>query len=213
MADLDGTLTGLAGTTLISNRDMMRTIADTVHTPGAFAYISPFKFGRLVVNTTPTTPAVPDPDIYITRKLFDANDNGLIDAGEGDVTYQHVYTFDPYKQIPVIVDSGLNRPVPEYWLSWPTVPTTQVPIDVTMDDLAVGDTVYLRFEGIANKTNLGFEEITDPDNPVTLVPKSFGRLLADNVTGVSVDTGANLVWIKFVNTSLKNVVQIDWDNP
>ncbi len=196
MRDLDGSLWGVAGSTIIGNHPLMFINDLSVDltpsgAPSNFAKLSKYRFGHLRIRHPQYNPGSL-PDVTIRR---DANALSSIPA---TVDFLNPFQTDKHKQFPVIVEDDYS-----YTVTWPVPHVLFNELEVVMDDVQPSDAVYIRLENTAYPALV----VSSPDGNVHQ-SQNLGELYLQ--TGVSYLIDGRDLWIKYVGVDKKFTVNLIW---
>lgn len=212
LVDEDGTLSGNAGWTVISNHEMMTSLVDAAPANWSNAFASPLSFGHLRFYhpglDSPCPPYVHPmlcnlPDLVLERHL----------SSHPVKTFLNCYKTDRHKQFPMVVNPAGWGTIAYYEATWPGgLPSTQE-VHVQVDDLqdfADQTSAVVFMNGIGN--HAATLQVKYPDNTPVQQFGSLQLLEQGQVTGYYVDQGAGTLWLRVVKTSgLKlEEVRITW---
>jgi cell surface hyaluronidase len=196
LLDKDGTLTGLANASVITNNPFMRTPLDFQPANWSNTIRSPYKFAYTTLQAAASYG--PYPDMTVTRER----------VGEPSVSMYYSHLFDIQVELPLIVNTDY---VYTYQLHTPTGTFLQYGIG----DVAAGDFVRLRFKDVGKLPGLGFR-LTNPGS-TTITPSaaiSKSALDSATVTSTFTDTSTGDVWVKLFNQATvahtRTILQIIW---
>ena len=127
--DEDGSLTGVAGSSIIGNHPMMRSNGDFAPAGWVNAFVSQKKFGHTTLFTGMTNTA--KPDLSWTRS----------GGGEATVNFNDPYKIDPHHQMGMILNRGII-----YDARYSASPSTRR-ITLALNDTVQGDNVIIRVAG------------------------------------------------------------------
>lgn len=210
IVDVDGSVTGTPGTSIIGNHPMMRrTLAtgaqftmlvpeDVLWSPGQNTWLSPFRFGQLRVrhNNQAGNPLL-GPTLEQTRDahpLWATN------------TFVNCSTSGLAKQFPIVLNRGF-----EYGTKWVADPPSNTDtIVVRLDDLKNGDDGTVRLEWTVSNQNVQivgealYGGLTPPTTISLTSYASLAALQSGTTTGYFFEDSTTL-WLRFVSTGERGI--------
>ncbi|NJM37048.1 MAG: hypothetical protein HC845_03765 [Akkermansiaceae bacterium] len=180
LRDVDGSVAGLANSSIIANNPFMRTSSDFQPANWVNTYRSPYKFAY----TTLTAPSAYDPiitDMTVTRE----RDN------QPPVSMYYSHLFDVQVELPLIVNDSYY-----YTYKFHTIPQGNRFI-LGIGDVAVNDFIKTRFRDVGNYPGIRVEH--DVNN--ALLSQASSKAALDNATVSTYyrDTSNGDLWVKFFN--------------
>ncbi len=190
LRDIDGSLWGVPGSTLIGNHPLMldptADITPAGLPPQNEALLTTHRYGHLQI-THDGLGVGSIPDIWVKRQSVAPDPGSLI-------SFQLCFQAIRAKQFPVIVDSHSF-----YTVTWPT-PTGFNGIEVRLDDVELGDSVRLQLAGLAA---LGAMNVTNATEVFSLV-----GLWSTTTTSYMIF--GNDIFIHFTNVSGQQTLHVTW---
>jgi hypothetical protein len=205
VANPDGSVSGLADYTLITNHPMMH-LGTAPSGPdlaaGLYAYWSPYKWGylRILHFTASGAQLLPheQPDMLFTRW-----DHG----GWLGASFLSNFQVDAHRQMPLIVRRAADVNAAECWYTADWTPAANVKtLRIVMDDLAAGDVTRLH---LLNGNGWSGEQVTVA-GAGTLTPVDNPGLLDGLPATAYSRTHAQSLWLRMVNTGQTHTVIITW---
>jgi len=201
--DLDGTMTGVFDSTLITNHPFMHiggpNSPDLPVANGEYAWISPFRWGHLVMAHFTASGnqllKLDQPAIEFTRLPF---------AGYPSASFDYTFKVDGYRQIPIIADPAGAAPVFSIVQARWTPPSFARSTRLRLDDLQVGDAVNLKLT-----RDDGWGTPTVESGGVTLTAQSSPLALPGLPTTGYALIGNDL-WLRIVHVGGNTDVDISW---
>ena len=133
LLDEDGSLTGTAGHSVVSNHPMMLVGDEAQPVNWVNAFSSPHRFD-LVILQFPALPNDSIPNVTCTR----------IKTGSPTESVYYIHGYKEHIQLPFIINEGFL-----YSYQFESLPATQQ-IKVVLDDADAGDAAWIRFVGLGN---------------------------------------------------------------
>jgi hypothetical protein len=211
--DVDGTLSGHAGYTLVTDVPMMHLTDSVQNTPDiaitnpswSQAWMSPYLWGHLLVSEYQANGAQLDNLQQHTMVFTRDAHNGYLAA-----TFTADFHIDPYRQMPVLSRPAAQSSANECWytLSWsPTQANTPVSkkMKLTMEDLSAGDVMDIH---LVNQDGWSGEQVSIVQGSV-LTPVNVHQLPSQSSTAYA-RTGTQDLWLRMVNPGNTHQVQITW---
>jgi hypothetical protein len=156
--DLDGSVWGTPGSTIIGNHPLQYIPGADItppNAPSAFGKLSPFRFGHLRILHPGFNP-LQLPTVYMKREP-----NGAL-GFPGTVAFEYCFKTDIHKQWPVIVQNDFV-----YTVNW-NLPLPMDEIIVTLDDVEIQDTAIVILKDIGGQANLTVTGATQVTNVLAL---------------------------------------------
>ncbi len=190
LRDLDGSIWGVPGSTLIGNHPLMVDPSADITPAGvpstSNALLTTHRYGHLRVSHDGL-------DVGNLPTVWFRRSAEGTDPGSG-IAYLNCFQTPREKQFPVIVDANSF-----YVLSWVS-PTGFNGVEITFDDVELGDAMRLKMTGLAN---LGTLTISNAVQETSLI-----NLWAATTTSYMI-IGSDL-FVKFANVSGKKIVHVTW---
>jgi hypothetical protein len=204
VANLDGTVSGLSGYTLVTNHPMMH-LGTAPNGPdlvaGTNAFWSPYQWGYLRIlhyrsNGAQLLPTE-QPDMTFTRW----DHQGWLGA-----SFLSNFQVDAHRQMPLIVRRAAGQPTDECWytVAW-APPTIAKSMRIVMDDMASGDVTRLH---LLNQNGWSGEQVLV--NGSVLAPVDNPQDLDGLGATAYARTHGQSLWLRMVNTGKTHVVVITW---
>lgn len=196
LLDVDGTLTGLANASVITNNPFVRTPLDFQPANWSNTFRSPYKYAYTTLQSSATYG--PYPDMTVTRER----------SGEASVSMYYSHLYDVQVELPLIVNNTYNYTYQLHTL-------TGKLIQFGIGDVAAGDFVRLRFKDVGKLAGLAFRLSTP--GLTTITPSAAGSKAAMDsatVTTTYTDAATGDVWVKLFNQATvahtRTLLQITW---
>ncbi|MGB0172275.1 MAG: G8 domain-containing protein, partial [Flavobacteriales bacterium] len=189
LLDEDGSLTGTAGHSVVSNHPMMRVGDEVQPSNWVNAFISPHRFD-LGVLEFPDLPQGDIPNVTCTRTK----------TGTPTESVYYIHGYKEHIQLPLIVNEGYL-----YSYQFESLPATREMV-VELDDAEAGDALWIRLVGLGD---LGGLTIGSPD--FSLVEMGTLLDLANSPqAGYFVEPGGD-IYLNVTATGRLQQVGLAWD--
>ena len=190
LLDEDGTLTGKANSSIVSNHPFMLVGDETKPSNWVRAYVSPHNFVSSVLRF-PGLSTAQIPNVSCRR----IKDKTPIASA------YHIYGFKTFIQFPFIVNEGF-----QYNYTFEALPTTKK-INIAMENAKVGDYYIVKFSDFGK---LGGLNLTFAGKNLT-ESNSLGSLNNSNSNSFYKEPDGD-VFIKLVATQLNQTINISWSS-
>jgi hypothetical protein len=183
LADRDGTLSGKANSSIISNHPFLR-VGDEYQPPNwTRVYRSDHKFALAVEDS----PDRPRPNVGVTRSK----------AGTPSAYVYYINGYNEHHQLPLIVNEGFL-----YTYQYATPPAGKR-VTFRLDDAEPGDTVTVRFSGFGSLTGVTVSGHSAAAHP------SLASLEAAGASGYFIEAGGDL-YLRPVATRMSQTLTVQW---
>ncbi len=190
LLDEDGSLTGKANSSIVSNHPFMLVGDETKPSNWIRAYVSPHKFASSVLRfPSLTTAQIPN---LSCRRIKDKTPIA---------SAYHIYGFKTFIQFPFIVNEGF-----QYTYTFESLPTTKS-INIAMENARVGDNYVLKFSdfGKLGGLNLTFSSKNLNES------NSLTDLNSNDSSSFYREPNGDL-FIKIVATQMNQTINMTWTN-
>ena len=203
LLDVDGSVAGLANSSVITNNPFMRTPTDFQPSNWTNTYRSTHKFAYTTVNVAATTDSVATSygkfaDMTVTRERL----------GEASVSMYYSHLYDVQVELPLIVNEDYF-----YTYQLHTLPKNKI-ITYGIGDVAVGDFVKFRIRDIGKLAGLQVRFVNLGQSGSLAPATTQTALDSATVSSFFPDTATGDVWVKFFNTSTvahtTTLIQATW---